>query len=307
MALNTGLVDRIDWSAIRYRRAGAPWAAGRSAACRGCPGPSPPTVRRPPGSTGRSVSMAGQSTTMSSSSRSTPGSLQQVQQRHRAAPRPGGWPRSRRGTARIGRPGSWTRVAPGRHWPGCRAAGDRGALDATGAGLPVDPFGSGSPPASASASSSAVSRCSRPHHRRRGWSTTTAVESSAAEPSGPGGRMRPARRRCRGRSGSARGGRGGRPAAGRPPGPASRNPPPGSRVNPKNTNRGGRSRIRSPARPPVAATRATARGGSARPPRSRTCRQSRGCHSAASANRRPDPSTSWPAAHGRTMAGRCRW
>ena len=72
VAFNSGLVDRIDWSAIRYRRAGAPRAAD-GPWCAGVPasadGPNTAWIN------GANVSMAGQTTRTSSSSSPRSGSL----------------------------------------------------------------------------------------------------------------------------------------------------------------------------------------------------------------------------------------
>ena len=175
-ALRTGLVVRIERSASRYRSAGAPcrrshgarWPTSgwcRTEAMRSWPGPMRPKAAS---ISGAKRSRAGQRTTMSFSVRSDPAGPAGGAGR-RSGPRPGGWPRSRRGTAPSRRPGH----RPGRPrvsgWRGRRAAADRAAWWAGVAAVPDSPSRStGTPSACTSASCRAVSRWSRPQLRSSG-------------------------------------------------------------------------------------------------------------------------------------------
>ena len=254
MALSNGLVDRIDWSAIRYRSAGAPPARRRSRAGEPADGSSadgPKTAWI----SGANASMAGQTTRMSSSTRSEPGSLSRCSRASRSTstwrvgPKqawnctersPGSWSQRRTGSG-IGPDGALQAAEEGRR-VGAVAVGSTSA-HVRRSGRPVglgvgqehgaSPGGAGPTNAGgvldhAAVGSSARSRRPPPDWR---WVRPGAASSGSKR---DGSRRKRWTSRC---SATAR--------------TSSRNPPPGSRVNPKSTSRGGRSRTRSPSGHPV--------------------------------------------------------
>ena len=177
VALSTGLVDLIDWSAIRYRRRVHPSSTGDQ----GCDGVDVGLGRR----TEDGLDERGEGFDGRADHQDVvfdeigAGIIQQMEQRvaqdlHLAG----------RSEAGVELHGTVVRIGdgrhhPGRHWTGCRAAGDRGGRVGAGSAAGLTRSAPGRPPASASANSTAVSRCNRPHDRSEWLVRQHAVGSSA--------------------------------------------------------------------------------------------------------------------------------